>query len=128
MRKMINLFGIVLVLASSIATAESEFDFEELMEAVDNNTHNLQDSITNKDRDSAIALAKELQNAFKLVEGFFDKRGNAADAVADSKIYQDNAAAIVKFVEANDYDSASNKAIEISKSCDQACHDTYKPL
>jgi hypothetical protein len=125
---MINLFGIVLVLASSIATAESEFDFEELMEAVDNNTHNLQDSITNKDRDSAIALAKELQNAFKLVEGFFDKRGNAADAVADSKIYQDNAAAIVKFVEANDYDSASNKAIEISKSCDQACHDTYKPL
>jgi hypothetical protein len=128
MRKMINLFGIVLVLASSIATAESEFDFEELMEAVDNNTHNLQDSITNKDRDSAIALAKELQNAFKLVEGFFDKRGNAADAVADSKIYQDNAAAIVKFVEANDYESASNKAIEISKSCDQACHDTYKPL
>ncbi|WAK02418.1 hypothetical protein [Methylobacter sp. YRD-M1] len=128
MRKMINLFGIVLVLASSIATAESEFDFEELMETVDNNTHNLQDSITNKDRDSAIALAKELQNAFKLVEGFFDKRGNAADAVADSKIYQDNAAAIVKFVEANDYDSASNKAIEISKSCDMACHDTYKPL
>ncbi|MGJ0428331.1 hypothetical protein [Methylobacter sp.] len=128
MRKMINLFGIVLVLASSVAAAESEFDFEELMEAVDNNTHNLQDSITNKDRDSAIALAKELQNAFKLVEGFFDKRGNAADAVADSKIYQDNAAAIVKFVEANDYDSASNKAIEISKSCDQACHDTYKPL
>lgn len=128
MHKMINLFGIVLVLASSIATAESEFDFEELMEAVDNNTHNLQDSITNKDRDSAIALAKELQNAFKLVEGFFQKRGNAADAVADSKIYQDNAAAIVKFVEANDYDSASNKAIEISKSCDQACHDTYKPL
>jgi len=128
MHKMINLFGIVLVLASSVATAESEFDFEELMEAVDNNTHNLQDSITNKDRDSAIALAKELQNAFKLVEGFFDKRGNAADAVADSKIYQDNAAAIVKFVEANDYESASNKAIEISKSCDQACHDTYKPL
>jgi arginine deiminase len=128
MRKMINLFGIVLVLASSAATAESEFDFEELMEAVDNNTHNLQDSITNKDHDSAIALAKELQNAFKLVEGFFQKRGNAADAVADSKIYQDNAAAIVKFVEANDYESASNKAIEISKSCDQACHDTYKPL
>jgi hypothetical protein len=128
MHKMINLFGIVLVLASSVATAESEFDFEELMETVDNNTHNLQDSITNKDRDSAIALAKELQNAFKLVEGFFDKRGNAADAVADSKIYQDNAAAIVKFVETNDYESASNKAIEISKSCDQACHDTYKPL
>lgn len=128
MRKTINLFGIILVLASGVATAESDFDFEELMETIDTNSHNLQDSIVNKDRDSAIALAKQIQDAFKLVEGFFDKRGNAADAVADSKIYQDNAAAIMKFIEANDYESASNKAIEISNSCDDACYDTYKPL
>lgn len=128
MRKTINLFGIILVLASGAVAAESDFDFEELMETIDTNSHNLQDSIVNKDRDSAIALAKQIQDAFKLVEGFFDKRGNAADAVADSKIYQDNAAAIVKFIEANDYESASNKAIEISNSCDDACHDTYKPL
>jgi hypothetical protein len=128
MRKIINVFGIIFVLASSTVTAESEFDFEELMEAIDTNSHNLQDSIVNKNNDSAIALAKELQDAFKLVEGFFDKRGDAADAVADSKIYQDNAAAIVKFIEANDYEAASNKAIEISNSCDDACHDTYKPL
>jgi hypothetical protein len=128
MHKVINFFGIIFLLASSAVTAESEFDFEELMETIDNNSHNLQDSIVNKNNDSAIALAKELQDAFKLVEGFFEKRGNAADAVADSKIYQDNAAAIVKFIEANDYESASNKAIEISNSCDDACHDTYKPL
>jgi hypothetical protein len=69
-----------------------------------------------------------MQNDFKLVEGFFAKRGNAADAVADAKKYEELAVEIVKFVEANDYESASNKAIEISNSCDDACHDTYKPL
>ena len=128
MRKMINLCGIIFVLASSIVYAEAEFDFEELMESIDNNSHNLQGSIASKDANATAALAKDIQNQFKLVEGFFEKRGNAVDAVIDAKKYEDLAAQIVKYVEANDYDSASNTAIEISKACDTACHDTYKPL
>ena len=125
---MIKLCGIVFVLASSMVYAEAAFDFEELMESIDTNSHNLQGNIASKDANATIELAKKMQNDFKLVEGFFAKRGNAADAVTDAKKYEDLAAEIVKFVEANDYDSASNKAIEISKSCDDACHDTYKPL
>ena len=128
MRKIIKLCGIIFVLASGIVYAEAEFDFEELMESIDTNSHNLQGNIANKEADATIALAKKMQSDFKLVEGFFAKRGNAADAVVDAKKYEDLAAEIVKFVEANDYDSASNKAIEISNSCDDACHDTYKPL
>jgi len=128
MNKMVNLFGIVFIVATGIAYAEAEFDFEELMETIDTNSHNLQDNITNKDGAAAITLAKEMQEEFRLVEGFFEKRGNAADAVSDAKRYEDMAAEIVKFVEANDFESASNKAIEISKACDTACHDTYKPL
>lgn len=128
MRKIIILFGIIFVLASGAVSAEAEFDFEELMETIDTISHNLQGDITNKDSNSAIALAKELQDAFKQVEGFFEKRGDAADAVTDARQYQDMAAAIVKYVEANDFEAASNQAIELSKSCDTACHDTYKPL
>jgi hypothetical protein len=128
MRKIINLCGIIFVLASSIVYAEAEFDFEELMESIDNNSHNLQGNIASKDATATIALAKQMQSDFKLVEGFFEKRGNAADAVTDAKKYEDMATEIVKFVEANDFDSASIKAIEISNSCDDACHDTYKPL
>lgn len=128
MSKMIKLFGIVFALVTGIVYAEAEFDFEALMETIDTNSHNLQDNITNKNSASAIALAKDIQNEFKLVEGFFDKRGNAADAVTDAKRYQDMASEIVKFVEASDFEAASNKAIEISKACDTACHDTYKPL
>ena len=125
---MIKLGGIIFVLATGIVYAEAEFDFEELMESIDTNSHNLQGNISTKDANATIALAKEMQNQFKLVEGFFEKRGNAADAVIDAKKYEDLAGQIVKYVEANDFDSASNTAIEISKACDTACHDTYKPL
>lgn len=128
MSKKINLFGMLLILVTGLVHAEAEFDFEELMETIDTHSHNLQDNITNKDSPASIALAKEMQDEFKRVEGFFEKRGNAADAVSDAKRYEDMAAEIVKFVEANDFEAASNKAIEISKACDTACHDTYKPL
>jgi hypothetical protein len=128
MRKMFKLCGILFVLMCSAVYAEAEFDFETLMESIDNNSHNLQGNIVNKDTNATIALAKQMQSDFKLVEGFFEKRGNAADAVTDAKRYEDMAAEIVKFVEANNFEAASNKAIEISNSCDDACHDTYKPL
>ena len=128
MRKTLNLISIILVLTSGLVYAEAEFDFETLMESIDNNSHNLQGNIATKDAAGAIELAKQMQNEFKLVEGYFAKLGNANDAVVDAQKYENLAAEIVKFIEANDYDSASNKAIEISNACDTACHDTYKPL
>jgi hypothetical protein len=128
MSKTIYLLGIALILASGIVYAEAAFDFEELMEKIDTNSRNLQGSIAGKDANASIALAKQMQSDFKLVEGFFEKRGNAADAVTDAKKYEDLAAEVVKFVEANDFDTASSKALELTKNCDNACHDTYKPL
>ncbi|MFI3156341.1 MAG: hypothetical protein QX199_09295, partial [Methylococcaceae bacterium] len=89
-------------MATGLVYAEAEFDFEELMESIDNNSHNLQGNIANKDANATIVLAKQMQDEFKLVEGFFEKRGNAGDAVSDAKKYEDLAAEIVKFVEAND--------------------------
>ncbi|MGZ4979743.1 MAG: hypothetical protein ACXV8O_21645, partial [Methylobacter sp.] len=85
MRKTINLFGIVFILATGIVYAEAAFDFEELMEKIDTNSRNLQGNISSKDANASIALAKQMQSDFKLVEGFFEKRGNAADAVTDAK-------------------------------------------
>jgi hypothetical protein len=128
MRKMNYLSGILFLLLSTLVYAEADFDFEELMETLETNAHNLQDSITNKDIDGSIALANEMLSQFKLVEGYFEKRGDAADAVSDAKRYEDMTAELVKFVQASNFEAASNQAIEISKSCDTACHDTYKPL
>jgi hypothetical protein len=116
------------VLICGTVLAEAEFDFEELMESVDDNTHNLQGSIAMQDAAGTITLAKNVLDQFKLVEGFFARRGNAPDAVTDAKRYQALAAEIIKATEANNFQVASDKAIEMGQSCDQACYDTYKPL
>ncbi|TSA38254.1 MAG: hypothetical protein D4R63_11425 [Methylococcaceae bacterium] len=128
MSKQSIFLSMVFFLTTSIVYAEAEFDFETLMETIDTNTHNLQDSITNKDTATATQLATDIQKEFKQVEGFFAQRGNADDAVTDAKQYEDMAADIVKFIAANNFDAAANKAIDMSKACDTACHDTYKPL
>lgn len=121
-------YGILLALVTSVVSAESEFDFEELMKDVETQIQNVQNSISAQDSATALTDAKKLQDEFKLVEGFFERRGNSADAVLNSKEYQDKAAAIQKSLTAGDYTTAANEANDFSKQCRGACHDKYKPL
>jgi hypothetical protein len=128
MRKTINFFGILLVLGSRVVTAESEFDFEELMKDVETKIQEVQNNIAAKDGATAATQAKELQGQFKLVEGFFEKRGDAADAVHNAKEYQDKATNIQNALSAGDFDTAASAANDFSKQCRGACHDKYNPL
>lgn len=128
MRKTIKVFGILFISISSVVTAETGFDFEEMMKDVETQTQNVQNSISAKDANTALADAKKLQDEFKLVETFFEKRANAADAVLMSKEYQEKALAIQNSLTANDYDTAASVAGDFSKQCRGACHDKYKPL
>ena len=121
-------YGILFALMTSVVSAESEFDFEELMKDVETQIQNVQNSISAQDSASALTDVKKLQDEFKLVEGFFERRGNSADAVLNSKEYQDKAAAIQKSLTAGDYTTAANEANDFSKQCRGACHDKYKPL
>ena len=99
-----------------------------MMKDVETQTQNVQNSISAKDANTALADTKKLLDEFKLVEGFFEKRGNAADAVSISKEYQEKAAAIQKSLAASDYDTAATVAGDFSIQCRGACHDKYKPL
>ncbi len=128
MRNKTFFFVIVLVAVNGVVLAESDFDFEEMMKDVETQTQNVQNSISAKDAGLALADAKKLQDEFKLVETFFEKRANAADAVSMSKEYQEKAVAIQNSLNANDYDTAANMAGDFSKQCRGACHDKYKPL
>ncbi|MCD2450472.1 MULTISPECIES: hypothetical protein [Methylicorpusculum] len=128
MQKLIINFGIILALTSPVVFAEAEFDFEELMESIDDNTHELQANIVNQEVDAGIALAGELKQSLSMVQGYFENRGDAQDAVDDAKQYQDMANNIANYLQARDFESASNEAIKFSQECDKACHDTYKPL
>jgi hypothetical protein len=126
--KLLPLVFSLLPLISNSALAESDFDFEELMKSVETKIQNVQNNISAKDANTAGSESKELQDAFKLVEGFFEKRGNSADAVEDAKNYQNQAISIQKALTASDFDTAANAASDFSKGCRGACHDKYKPL
>jgi len=117
-----------MLMVSSVVTAENSFDFEEMMKDVETQTQNVQNFISAKDANAALADVKKLEDEFKLVEGFFIKRGNAADAVSISKDYLEKVAAIQKSLTAGDFDSAAAVAGDFSKQCRGACHDNYKPL
>jgi predicted ATP-grasp superfamily ATP-dependent carboligase len=128
MRNPLIIFAILFSFATGNVSAESDFDFEELMNDVETKTQNVQNNIAAKDFTTASAEAKQLQEAFKLVEGYFADRGDAADAVANAQDYQKKAQAIQDALSAGDADTAANAANDFSKQCRGACHDKYKPL
>ncbi len=128
MGKKLFVYTILFAMTTAPVVAESEFDFEELMNDVETKIQNVQNNIAASDVAAATKETKELQDAFKLVEGYFSKRGDAADAVHNSKEYQNKAVSILNGLAANDLATASAAANDFSKQCRGACHDKYKPL
>jgi hypothetical protein len=127
MRKIIMVVGIQTALAAGIVLAQSQDDFDAWMRTIDEKNQSVQRNIAAKDADAATADAKALQETFKLVEGFWAKRGNAPEAIELSQKAQQQAAEVVKSATARDYDAASTKSINIAQTC-TACHRLYRPL
>jgi hypothetical protein len=127
MRKISMVVGIQMALAAGMVLAQSQDDFDAWMRTIDEKNQSVQRNIAAKDADAATADAKALQETFKLVEGFWAKRGNAQDAVELSQKAQQQAAEVVKSATAKDYDAASTKSINIAQTC-TACHRLYRPL
>ncbi|MCQ8106350.1 hypothetical protein NP590_19760 [Methylomonas sp. SURF-2] len=128
MRKANLLLVFACLLISGAVAAEADFDFEELMNDVETKIQNVQNNIAAQDVATATTETKELLDAFKLVEGYFSKRGDAEDAVHNSREYQTMAGNILSALSTNDLNSAGTAANEFSKQCRGVCHDKYKPL
>jgi hypothetical protein len=127
MRKISIVFGIHAALAAVVVLAQSVDDFDAWMRTIDEKNQSVQRNIAAKDADATTADAKALQETFKLVEGFWVKRGNASDAVDLSRKAQQQAAEVVKSATAKDYEAASTQSISIAQTC-TACHRLYRPL
>ena len=127
MRRLIIAAGVHATLAVALVLAQSVDDFDGWMRTIDDKNKSVQRNIASKDAEASSADAKALQDTFKLVEGFWAKRGNAPDAVELSQKAQEQAAEVVKAIGAKDYDAASTKSIKIAETC-TACHRLYRPL
>jgi hypothetical protein len=132
MRKIVLLLGILTVvgvgseLSTAILSAQND-EFDAWMDTIDAKNQSVQANIAGKDAKAAADDAKALQDTFKLVEGFWAKRGNAADGVQLSQQAEESAGAVLKAIEAKDFDGAAAQSIAITRTC-TACHRLYRPL
>lgn len=127
MRKIIIILGIYGVLVSGLMFAQSVDDFDAWMRTIDEKNQSVQRNIADKDAKAAAEDAQSLQDTFKLVEGFWKKRGNAQDAVDLAQKARERAAEVAKSIAAKDFDAASTQSIRIAETC-TACHRLYRPL
>ena len=124
MRKAIAVAAALLALAGSVRSAEDELDTD-LMQSIEDSNKSLASNIGIKDGKGATTDAKDLTEMFAKVEAFYVKKGDAADAVDLSKKSLDLSGQILKQIAAKDFDTATDTATTLSRTC-KTCHNFYK--
>jgi len=121
------IFGLCILSSLGVVFAQSADEFDSWMRTIDEKNQSVQRNIADKEAKAAADDAKALEDAFKLVEGFWKQRGNAQDAVDLSQKAGQRAAEVAKLLAAKDFDAASAQSIKIAETC-TACHRLYRPL
>jgi len=124
MAKLRHACGALLLAAGAAWSAETEMDTD-WMKAIEDANKNLASDIALKNTKSAVADAKELEELFIKVDGFFSDKGDAHEAVALSKKSLELTHAISSAVSAGDFDAATESATTLSRTC-RSCHTFYK--
>jgi hypothetical protein len=114
-------------LLSFTAGAQNIFDFDDWMQRIDDGSQDLQRHIATRDRDAAVASARELEELYGLMEKFFDRRDDADDAVRWSREGREYASQALRDLEAQKFSAARRNALAIAHGC-RDCHFNYKPL
>jgi len=128
MKKKIDQYLAITLLTLAVIVAPiasySEVD-EDFMTAMEDLNKSLTSNLALKDAKASAAEAAEMKKMFEEVEAFFLQKADAADGVKWSQESRDLAGLIEKSVTANDFDTASQNAVSLSKTC-KACHKIYK--
>jgi hypothetical protein len=121
---------VIAVLAASPwvgAWAASVLEFDLWMRAIDKRSVSVQKHIAAQDAASARDDARELERYYALMETYFARDREAADAARQSAEGRALAAAIAPALERQDYAAASQSAVALARSCND-CHDNHKPF
>lgn len=112
---------------NAVAQTQTLDEFDAWMQAIDQKTQTVQQSIAKKDAAAVAADAAVLQTEFARVEAFFTGRENSADAVELAREARARAGDVATAAAARDFDTASSQAIKVAGTC-TACHRLYRPL
>jgi hypothetical protein len=107
--------------------AQSVLDFDDWMQRIDDGSQDLQRHIAARDSNSAAAAAREIEELYGLMETYFGKRRESADAVRYSREGRDFARAALRAIEAGKFAAARRSALGIAHGC-RDCHYNFKPL
>jgi hypothetical protein len=127
MKPRVWLVGVLLGLLCWTAAAHDIFDFDDWMQRIDEGSQELQRHIAARDVAAAAASAREIEELYALVEAFFEKRGEAADAVRYSREGREFARRAQRALSARRFTAAQRNALGIAHGC-RDCHYQYKPL
>jgi hypothetical protein len=112
---------------SATAAAQSIFDFDDWMQRIDDGSQDLQRHIADRKRDDAANAARDIEQLYALMEKYFEKRTDSADAVRISREGRQLATLLQQDLAGQRFTAAKAKAIEIAHGC-RGCHINYKPL
>ena len=124
MKRICVLASVIAGLAAGALLGQSDSDYQTWMKAVAASNGSLQKGIAAKDGGAVVADAQRLQDTFKQVGDFWQKRG-AADAVTFSKQAETAAAAVAKSAANGDMDQASVDAKTLGATCG-GCHMAHR--
>ncbi|RZA07902.1 MAG: hypothetical protein EOO68_02775 [Moraxellaceae bacterium] len=124
MRKLIMLIGLSAIVSINVSAEDAEMD-QDLMQTIEDTNKSLSSNIALQRVDASVTDATELNNMFTIVEAHFIKKGDANNAVDLSKKSKDLSQDIIKLVNEKNFDSATNSATELSRTC-KSCHTFYK--
>jgi cytochrome c556 len=110
--------------AATVLFAQSDSDYQGWMKTVAATNGSLQKNIAAKDAAAVAADANKLQDTFKQVEAFWQKR-SAADAVGFAKQAQNVAATVAADASAANMDKAAADAKTIGAACG-GCHMAHR--
>ncbi len=124
MRRIYSFTLIAVGLSAGLLLAQSDSEYHDWMKTIGATNGSMQKSIAAKDGAAAAADAKKLQDTFKEVESFWEKRG-ASDAVGFAKGAQMVAASVEKSAMAGDMDQAAAEAKTMGRNCG-GCHMAHR--
>jgi len=112
------------LLVAGAASAAFSLDGD-LMRGIEDTTKSLDSNVSLKNKEAAAAEAQQLVDWFAQVQGYYEAKGDAADAVGFSRKTHALAAELRKALASEDYDAASDTLGLLVRSC-KACHEVYK--
>jgi len=119
--------AVFVALLSFAALAQNILDFDDWMQRIDDGSQDLQRHIAARDAQAASAAAREIEELYGLMEKFFEKRGDAAEAVRSSREGLEFARKAQRELAAGRFGNARRSALAIAHGC-RDCHFNYKPL